>query len=180
MKKLKRVISIILIASLVISLFSIVYMLFIRRKEVDITIKYSLNGEEFTISETAVCKFDHISWNNIFYFFSVGNLADIQYAIYIPGKTDPQKVLAFPLLDLSETDTTEEFGYDIDLIAVHAGSAEFYLFGEGVPPYTDTLIKSYSRFLIPVNRMRRFANPLTAEEEEYFNIELISFDYKIR
>ena len=147
-----------------------------KRKEIDFTLKYSLNGEVITISDTAICEFDRHKWT----FYSVPNLEE-RYVIYIPGKEkkeDGHAVLSFTLMDLSDVDTTELLGYNASKIYYYAGCADFYMdtgWGAG-PGNTDRVSLFYT------NR-RGFSFSRTLENdraEELFGVRMISFDYKIR
>ncbi len=148
-----------------------------RKKEIDFTLKYSINGEVITISDTAVCEFDR----HKFTFYSVPGIEKV-YTIYIPGKEtkeDADAHLSFNLLDLSDVETTDLFGHNATRIYYYAGNANFYMdigWGDNPPhdpngvdvSYIDDYGHSQSQIIY------------NDQAEELFGVRMISFDYEIR
>ncbi len=188
-KKMKILMALVVLVALLFFtptiLKSLKFVLGIERT-VDMTLKYSLNGEEFTISETAICRFDRIDW------ISTDIFLDREYVAYNPKtetSEDAAPLIAFMLLDLSDVDTTEKLGYDVEEIFFNAGEAEFYATGKGSAPYTDTFWCTSNDFLtviVPKEEGGYEEKPawshdyLSFDKAKLFGLELISFDYKIR
>ncbi len=147
------------------------------KKEIDFTLKYSLNGEIITISDTAVCEFDEYDIN----IFSTASVINKKYTIYIPSKEtkeDGNEVLSFTLLDLSDVDTTELLGYNASEIYYYAGSAEFYM-DTGWSAGPDNVDRVDALYID--RRGRAFSRTLNNDRaEELFGVRMISFDYEIR
>lgn len=149
-----------------------------RKKEIDFTLKYSINGEVITISDTAVCEFDEYDIN----IFSTASVVNKKYTIYIPSKEtkeDADAHLSFNLLDLSDVETTDLFGHNATRIYYYAGNANFYMdigWGDNPPhdpngvdvSYIDDYGHSQSQIIY------------NDRAEELFGVRMISFDYEIR
>ncbi len=148
-----------------------------RKKEIDFTLKYSLNGEVITISDTAVCEFDR----HKFTFYSAPGIEKV-YKIYIPSKEtkeDADAHLSFNLLDLSDVETTDLFGHNATRIYYYAGNANFYMdigWGDNPPHDPNGVDVSY------IDDYGHSQSQIIHNDkaEELFGVRMISFDYEIR
>ncbi len=150
-----------------------------RKKEIDFTLKYSLNGEVITISDTAVCEFDR----HKFTFYSAPGIEKV-YKIYIPGKEKPDmdnEALFITLLDLRKENTYEKFGKEILELYFYGGNGNFYMNESGqhpVPP--QSISDDWVEFAYKKDGKIVYGSFTADEAEELFGVRMISFDYEIR